>query len=198
MKQFIGALFIGALTVTAAFSQDAWKLDKSHASIGFNVTHMLISEVPGQFQDFDVDFTASKEDFTDATVKATISVGSISTDNDRRDGHLKSDDFFNAEEYPTMTFTSTRFEKTGDKAYKIYGDLTIRDVTKPVVFDATLIGVLKTARGTLSGWKATTTINRFDYNLKWNRMIEAGGLVVGEDVGITLNAEFMHTGSMGG
>jgi len=188
-------LVLSAATVVA---QDAWKLDRSHANVGFNVTHMLISEVPGSFRTFDIEFSATKEDFTDASVKATINVASLDTDNERRNGHLKSDDFFNAEAYPTITFTSTKFEKVDDKNYKIHGDLTIRDVTKPVVFDAKLIGVLTTQRGTMSGWKASLTIDRFDYNLKWNRAIETGGLVVSRDVEIVLNAESMKSAQTGG
>jgi polyisoprenoid-binding protein YceI len=106
-----------------------------------------------------------------------------------RDGHLKSDDFFNAEKFPEINFKSTSFEKLGDNKYKITGDLTIRDVTKNVTFDATLNGTLKTDRGVLAAWKATTTINRFDYNLKWSKTLETGGLAVGKDVIITLNLE---------
>ncbi len=119
----------------------------------------------------------------------TIKVASLSTDNTMRDNHLKSDDFFNAEKFPEISFKSTSFEKLSDNKYKITGDLTIRDVTKNVTFNAVLNGVLKTDRGLLSSWKATTTINRFDYNLKWNKTIESGGLIVGQDVTIALNLE---------
>ncbi len=198
MKRITTLAIVLSLAAFTGFAQDTWKLDRSHANIGFSVTHMLISEVPGDFQEFDIDFRASQEDFTDAKVTATIKVASIDTENERRDGHLKSDDFFNAEKYPTIIFESTKFEKTGDKTYKIHGNLTMRDVTRPVVFDAKLIGVLKTERGVLSGWKAMTTVNRFDYNLKWNRAIETGGLIVSEDVDIVLNAEFMKPAQVGG
>ena len=182
---------LAILMITSSLSaQEAWKLDRSHANIGFSVTHMLISEVPGSFKDFDIVFTASEEDFSDASITATINVASITTDNDRRDGHLKSDDFFNAEAYPTITFVSTQFEKVGEKNYKIHGDLTLRDVTRPVVFDATLMGVITTQRGTMSGWKASLVIDRFDYNIAWDRTLDTGGLVVSKEVTIELNAEF--------
>lgn len=173
----------------AVFAQSPWTFDKSHSNVKFSVRHMVISDVEGSFKDVDVAFTADKEDFSDAVLEATIKTASISTDNERRDNHLKSDDFFNAEQFPTITFKSTKFEKTGATTYKIYGDLTIRDVKKPVVFEAVNGGTLKTQRGTVSGWKATLTINRFDYNLKWDRAIETGGLVVGPDVTITVNAQ---------
>ncbi len=179
------------MLVATAFvsAQSNWKLDKAHSSITFTVRHMVISEVTGSFKDFTVALTSAKDDFSDAEVQSTIKVGSLSTDNAMRDGHLKSDDFFNAEKYPEINFKSTSFEKLGDNKYKVTGDLTIRDVTKNVTFDATLNGTLKTERGVLSAWKATTTINRFDYNLKWSKSLETGGLIVGQDVIITLNLE---------
>lgn len=184
---FIFVLALG-LTATAA-AQPTWALDKSHSGVKFSVRHMVISDVEGSFKDYDVTFKADKEDFTDAVIEATIKTASISTDNEGRDKHLRSDDFFNAEVFPTITFRSTKVEKTGDKTYKFHGDLTIRDVTKKVAFDAVHGGTMKTQRGTVAGWKATLTINRFDFNLKWDRAIETGGLVVGSDVTITVNAQ---------
>jgi polyisoprenoid-binding protein YceI len=185
-------IFFTALAVFGiATAQSEWRLDKAHSSITFTVQHMVISSVTGSFKDFAITLKSAKNDFSDATVQSTIKVASLSTDNDRRDNHLRSDDFFNAEKYPEINFKSTSFEKLSDTKYKITGDLTIRDVTKNVTFDAVLNGTLKTDRGMLSAWKATTTINRFDYNLKWNKTIETGGLIVGQDVIITLNLELM-------
>lgn len=189
MKRAIAVLVFASLAVSTAFTQSAWTLDKSHSGVKFSVRHMVVSDVEGNFKDFDIVFKADKDDFTDATLEATIKTASINTDNERRDGHLKSDDFFNAEKFPLITFKSTKFEKTGETNYKIHGDLTIRDVTKPVVFDAVNVGNLTTQRGKVSGWKATLVINRFDYNLKWDRTVETGGLVVGKDVTITVNTE---------
>jgi polyisoprenoid-binding protein YceI len=184
------SILITILVATAFVSaQSNWKLDKAHSSITFTVRHMVISEVTGSFKDFTIALKSEKDDFSDAEVQSTIKVGSLSTDNTMRDGHLKSDDFFNAEKFPEINFKSTSFEKLDDNKYKITGDLTIRDVTKNVTFDATLNGTLKTDRGVLSAWKATTTINRFDYNLKWSKTLETGGLMVGQDVIITLNLE---------
>lgn len=180
------AIFVAA---ASALAQSDWKLDKVHSSVMFTVRHMVISEVTGSFKDFTIALKSTKDDFSDAEVQSTIIVGSLSTDNAMRDGHLKSDDFFNAEKFPEINFKSTSFEKLGDHKYKITGDLTIRDVTKNVTFDAVLNGTLKTDRGVLSAWKATTTINRFDYNLKWSKTLETGGLMVGQDVTITLNLE---------
>ena len=183
-------VFFAIFAVTAfVTAQSEWKFDKVHSSVPFSVRHMIISNVSGNFKDFSVVLKSEKEDFSDATVKGTIQVASISTDNDNRDKHLKSDDFFNAEKFPEIKFKSTKFEKLGDNKYKITGDLTMRDVTKEVTFDAVLNGTLKTDKGLLSAWKAATTINRFDYNLKWSKTVETGGLIVGQDVTITLNLE---------
>jgi polyisoprenoid-binding protein YceI len=189
MKRTVVILFAIITAAALVTAQSEWKLDNVHSSVIFSVRHMVISEVTGSFKDFSVALKSDKEDFSDATAGATIQVASISTDNMRRDTHLKSDDFFNAEKFPEIKFKSTAFEKIDNNKYKITGDLTIRDVTKKVIFDAVLNGTLKTDRGLLSAWKVTTTINRFDYNLKWNKTIETGGLIVGQDVTITLNLE---------
>jgi len=189
MKRITILLLAAFAAVGVASAQSDWKLDKVHSSITFTVKHMVISNVTGSFKDFAITLKSAKDDFSDATVQSTIKVGSLSTDNDKRDAHLKSDDFFNAEKYPEINFKSTSFEKLSETKYKITGDLTIRDVTKNVTFDVVLNGTLKTTHGVLSAWKATTTINRFDYNLKWNKTIETGGLIVGQDVIITLNLE---------
>jgi polyisoprenoid-binding protein YceI len=189
MKRLV-VVFFAIFAVTAFLTaQSEWKFDKVHSSVTFSVRHMVISNVSGNFKDFSVVLKSEKEDFSDATVEGTIQVASISTDNDNRDKHLKSDDFFNAEKFPEIKFKSTKFEKLDDNKYKITGDLTMRDVTKEVIFDAVLNGTLKIDKGLLSAWKATTTVNRFDYNLKWSKTVETGGLIVGQDVTITLNLE---------
>jgi polyisoprenoid-binding protein YceI len=160
----------------------------------FTVRHLIISEVTGKFKDFDVTLKAAEENFSDASVQAVITTASIDTENENRDNHLRSDDFFNAEQFPEMTFVSTSMKKISDTEYVLSGDLTIRNVTKPVTFNVTYLGMIEAGQfGTRTGWKATTTVNRFDYNLKWDRTIEAGGLVVGKDVTILLNLEFSKT-----
>jgi len=170
-------------------AQTVWKLDKAHTKIDFSVTHMLIAEVDGRFTSFDGSVTTSKGDFSDAKVDVTIKTASITTDNDFRDKHLRSDDFLNAEKYPEIKFHSTSIEKTGDNTYKITGDLTIRDSTKSVVLDAKYNGQIMTGGATKAAFKATTTIDRFDYGVHWNKTIESGGLVVGKNVDITLLLE---------
>lgn len=190
MKSLVLSLFL-AVGFTTANAQTTWLMDESHTNVGFTVTHLVIAEVDGRFGKVDGKLISKNDDFSDSYVEATVQIASINTDNERRDGHLKSDDFFNAEKYPVMTFKSKSFKKVGEKTYKITGDLTIRDVTKEVTLDAKLGGTIKDPWGNLKvAFKATTEINRFDYNLKWNAAVESGGYVVGEMVTIKLNAEF--------
>jgi polyisoprenoid-binding protein YceI len=166
-----------------------WVLDKAHTNVRFSIAHLVVSDVDGSFKSFDASVTASKPDFTDAVVNFTADVNSINTDNERRDQHLKSDDFFNAEKFPQIKFASKSFQLLGNSKYKLTGDLTIRDITKTVSFDVTYGGTVNAMGGTHAGFKAKTTINRFDYNLKWSAATEAGGLVAGKDVDITLNID---------
>jgi polyisoprenoid-binding protein YceI len=190
MKKIIPFIVFALLITTGAIAQGTkWTLDKGHSNVKFTITHMVVSEMDGSFRIFDGSLEHSKPDFSDAKVNFTIDVASINTDNERRDGHLKSDEFFNAEKYPKMTFQSTSMKSLGNNKYELTGNLTIRDVTKPATFQVTHGGVLTTAQGAKAGFKATTTINRFDYNLKWDRATETGGLVVGKDVTITVNVE---------
>lgn len=186
MKSWSSLLVVLLFGVGQLIAQTAWNVDKAHSQIKFTVTHMLVSEVDGIFKEYNIVVTATKDDFTDASIEATIKSASINTENERRDNDLRSDSFFNSEQFPEIKFKSTSFEKAGEKEYSIHGDLTIRDVTKKVTFKATNTGTLKTSRGFLSGWKAELTINRFDYGLKYNRVIETGGLAVSQDVKITV------------
>jgi polyisoprenoid-binding protein YceI len=166
-----------------------WAVDKGHSNVKFTVTHMTVSEVEGSFKIFEGTLEHTKADFTDAKVNFSVDVNSVNTDNERRDGHLKGEDFFNSAQFPQMKFVSTGIKSLGNNKYQLMGNLTIRDVTKPVVFDVTYGGSVNTQRGKKAGFKAKGTINRFDYNLKWDRATEAGGLVVGKDVELQLNVE---------
>lgn len=189
MKKILLLLLTG-LTPLLAQSQ-IWELDLSHTSVQFAVEHMVISEVTGKFSEFSGKVIMSEDDFTSAQIEGSVKIESIDTNNERRDGHLKSEDFFYAEKYPDMTFKSSKVEKTGTDTYQISGDLTIRGVTKTVVFDAKHGGTI-TARGTQRmGWQATATINRFDFGLHWNSTMETGGLIAGEMIRININTELV-------
>ncbi len=179
-------------SVVGIHAQTQYQLDRSHSNVLFTVSHLIVSEVTGSFRDFDATITTMKEDFSDAVVQVNIKTASIDTDNERRDNHLRSDDFFLSEKHPEITFKSRSFRKTGDKTFVISGDLTMRGITKAIDLDAVYNGEVKDPWGNIkTGWKATGRVNRFDYGLKWNSLMETGGAVVGQDVDITINAEFL-------
>lgn len=188
-KLILSSIF--ALSAFVVSAQTKWNVDKMHSNVKFSVAHLVISEVDGSFKSFNGSLTSTKPDFSDAAIEFTVDVNSVNTDNEMRDGHLKGDDFFNAEKYPQMSFKSTSFKKVKGNVYVLTGNLTIRDVTKKAVFNVTYGGTAKDGYGnTKAGFKASTTIDRLAYNLKWNSLTEAGGSVVGKDVTINLNLEF--------
>lgn len=189
--KIILAIAFGLFVNITLNAQTKWNLDNSHSKVGFTVTHLVISEVDGNFKSFTGTMTAAKPDFTDAQIEFSVDVASINTDNEQRDNHLKSDDFFNAEKYPKMTFKSILMKKINDKQYELFGNLTIRDVTKKVKFTVTYGGTVKDPWGNIkAGFKATTTINRKEFGLKWGAVTEAGGAVVSDEVTINIGAEF--------
>lgn len=189
MKNILTAILV-VLTATVSQAQTKWNIDNSHSQVLFTVSHLVISEVTGNFKSFSGNITASKPDFSDANIEFTIDVNSINTENEMRDNHLKSDDFFNAEKFPKVTFKGNGLVKVSGNKYKLTGDLTIRDVTKKVTLDVTYSGTVKDPYGnTKAGFKIKGIVNRMDYNLKWNAMTEAGGAVVGSEVEITGNLQ---------
>lgn len=177
------------ITSPAPAEASTWNVDRVHSNVRFSVTHLVVSEVEGKFKMFDGSLEHTKADFSDAKVAFSVDVNSIDTDSEMRDKHLKGDDFFNAEKFPAMKFQSTSMKPLGGNKYQLAGNLTIRDVTKPVVFDVVFGGTTNAMGKTKAGFKAKTSINRFDYNLKWNKATEAGGLAVGKDVEIVVNVE---------
>jgi len=192
MKRLTIIALAAMLSSLTLFGQDTWQLDRSHSHVEFTVTHMLISEVTGRFTDFDVSMTTKNTDLTGGSIEATIKTASINTDNENRDGDLRGPSFFNSDSFPTATFKSTEIEKSGDNTYKVTGDLTIRDRTKPVVMDVTMLGTITDGRGRVkTGWKGVTRINRFDYNVLWDRQLDSGGLVVSKEVEMVLRLEMV-------
>lgn len=193
MKRII-LITVALIAQVALFAQTKWNVDVVHSSVKFTVEHLVIAEVDGAFKTFNGSMTSAKPDFAGSAIDFTVDVNSINTDNEKRDTHLKSDDFFNAAKYPKMTFKSTSFKKVSGNKYALVGNLTIRDVTKSVTFDVTYGGTANDGYGnTKAGFKASTVIKRFDYGLKWNSLTEAGGMTVGSDVTIDLRLEFAKT-----
>jgi polyisoprenoid-binding protein YceI len=168
-----------------------WIVDNMHSEVQFKVKHLVISTVTGTFNKFSAELEAEKEDFTDAKISFSADIDSIDTNNAQRDAHLKSDDFFNAEKFPQMTFKSSSLEKSNGK-YTLKGDLTIRDITKPVVLDVELGGVATDPYGQIkAGFEAVGKINRKEFGLMWSAVTEAGGVVVSDEVKILLNIQFV-------
>lgn len=143
VKTSIFVLFLLVTFLNAQNKETVWVIDKSHSKIGFTVTHLLITEVDGHFKDFDAKVTTNRDDFENAKIEFTAKTASIFTDNERRDEHLRSDDFFNSEKFPEMKFVSKSFKKVGRNKYRLVGDLTIRDVTRQVTLDVTYNGTTK-------------------------------------------------------
>ncbi len=184
------SIVIALLSVALVQAQTTWNIDPSHSSIRFAVDHMVISEVEGIFSTYEGSVIATKADFSDAKINFTVDVNSVNTDNAKRDEHLRSADFFETEKYPKMTFVSTSVVKTGTGKYNLKGKLTLHGVTKEITLAMTYGGTTKDPWGnTKAGLKVTGVINRTDFGLKYNSVLEAGSLMIGEEVTITAKVE---------
>ncbi len=169
-----------------------WKVDPTHSEVQFKVKHLVISTVTGNFGSYEGKIEADGDDFEEAEATFTADVDSITTNNEDRDQHLKSDDFFDAEEYSQIKFESTDIEKVDDGKYKVTGNLTIRDVTKEIELGVVHGGTVEDPYGnTKAGFEVTGTINRKEFGLTWNAVTEAGNVVVGDEVTLQLNLQFV-------
>ena len=187
MKKIFTLLSV-ALISTAAMAQSTWKVDKAHSRLQFTITHLAVSDVDGSFKDFDVTITSAKPDFSDAKVSLAAQTASVNTENDRRDSHLKSADFFDSAKNPTMTFYSTGITPNGAGKYKLTGNLTLNGVTKPVTMDLWHRGTVTNAQSKKenAGFKVTGTIKRSDFNFGKG----FGNSTLSDEVEITANGEF--------
>lgn len=181
-------------TPSSTASTITWKLDPAHSRAEFKVKHMMISHVKGSFSGLSGTLVEDPADPTRSRVEASVDISTVSTGDAQRDAHLKSADFFHHEQHPTMSFQSTSVEKKGDGEYAVTGDLTLHGVTKAVTF--AVEGPSAPAKdpwgNTRIGLSATTKIHRKDFGLTWNATLETGGILVGEDVQITLDAQFIQ------
>ncbi|GAB3903747.1 YceI family protein [Mucilaginibacter boryungensis] len=190
MKKTLITLFTAvALLAFKPIADSTWTVDPAHSKLGFSITHMMVSDVDGTFKSFTATVTSSKDDFSDAVVNLSADVASVSTDNDARDKHIKTPDFFDVEKYPKMTFKSTSFKKTGDKTYKVTGDLTLKGITKSVTLDATYRGTYTNQmnKKTVAGFKVTGVVKRKDFNIGANFPTAA----LSDEVTLTANTEFV-------
>jgi polyisoprenoid-binding protein YceI len=168
----------------------SWNIDSSHTHIGFSVKHMMVTTVRGQFKSYRGTFALDTADFTRSTFQGEIDVDSIDTGNAQRDGHLRTNDFFDVANHPKITFQSSRIDAKGDGEFVVHGDLTIRGVTKPVSLDVEFHGTSKNPYGqTVAGISAHGTINRKDFGVAFNAVLETGGVAVGDKVKLELDVE---------
>jgi polyisoprenoid-binding protein YceI len=176
------------LALSATTFAQTWSVDKAHSRLGYSVSHMSISEQEGLFSSFDAKITSSKDDFSDATFEVTIDVNSINTNNEMRDKHLKSADFFDAEKYPNITFKSTSIKKVSGKTYKLAGNLTLHGVTKPVTLTAIYNGttVNPMNKKTIAGFTITGSFKRKDFGFA----AETPATMLGEDINLRASGEF--------
>ena len=172
----------------AAAPSNMWAIDVSHSDVTFRIRH-LVSRVTGTFNEWKGTIVADPAAWEDATIEVAIQSASIDTRNERRDNDLRSNNFFDAANHPVIAFRSTKVERTGDKA-KIHGELTMKGVTRPVVLEGSLTGLATPASGRARvGFEASTTVNRLDYGITWNRAAEGGGALLGDEVEISINIE---------
>jgi polyisoprenoid-binding protein YceI len=189
IQRWAGVVSLAALIIApTAHAQDAYKIDPVHSSMAFKVKHMMVSDVRGTFDDFEGTINLDPKNVDNSTVEVTIQTASISTKNEKRDGHLKSADFFEVEKYPTITFKSKKITKSGEQ-WVALGDLTIKGVTKEVSLAFTMSGPMSVGNASVVGVSASTEINRMDFGVSWNKTLDTGGVVVSDKVRIELEVE---------
>lgn len=180
---------------TATIAKTKWSVDPAHSEVGFKVKHMMITNVSGTFGKFDVNVETKDDDFSTANIDFTADVNSITTANTDRDNHLKSADFFDAGNYPQLKFVSSKMEKKDDENFILHGNLTIRDVTKPVKLEVELGGIGKDPWGNQkAGFTVKGKINRTDFKLNWNAALETGGVLVSEEVKLQAEIQLIKKG----
>jgi len=182
-------ILVCALLIAGAASAQNWSLDKAHSKLGFSITHLSVSEVEGAFKSFDAKISSAKDDFSDGVVELTAEVASINTDNDGRDKHLQSPDYFDAAKFTTITFKSKSLTKVEGKKYKLSGDLTMHGVTKPVTLDVVFNGTIEHPRSkkTIAGFKITGILKRSDFGISTG----TPAAMLGDEITINANTEFV-------
>lgn len=179
-------------TLKKEITKTKWTLDPSHSELAFKVRHMMITNVKGEFKKVDAAIISQGTDFSKSTIDVTVGAASISTGDDQRDGHLRSADFFEADKFPTISFTGTSFRKIDDDEYKLKGILEIKGVKKEVILDVEFGGINKDPWGNEKiGFSVAGKINRNDFGLTWNAALEAGGVLVSDEVKISAEVQFV-------
>jgi polyisoprenoid-binding protein YceI len=181
-------LALAALTATAAAAPVAYKVDTDHSGVHFTVRH-FVTNVPGRFKDFEGTIRYDRQNPAASSVAFRVQAASIDTDNADRDNHLRSPDFFDVEKFPTLTFTSTAVQARDAGTLQVTGDFTLHGVTRTITIPVEVLGTVATPRGEKAGFETTFTVNRKDFGITWNRTLDAGGAILGEDVKVTVAIE---------
>jgi polyisoprenoid-binding protein YceI len=184
----LALLLPGVFVTAAAADPAAYKVDPDHSGVGFTIRH-FVSNVSGRFKDFDGVLKYDKANPAASSVSFTVQAKSIDTDNDDRDNHLRSPDFFDVEKFPTLTFTSTSVKAADADTLEVTGDLTIKGVTKKVTIPVDILGSVKTPRGEKAGFETSFKLDRKEYGITWNRALDTGGAVLGDDVKVNISIE---------
>jgi len=188
-KRFVVALLLAlALPTLVAAAPVVYKVDPDHSSVSFSIRH-FVSNVPGRFKEFEGTITYDKQNPAASKVEFTAQAASIDTDNKDRDNHLKSPDFFDVAKFPTLSFTSTSVAAKDANTLNVTGDMTLHGVTKKVTIPVTVLGVLPTKGGEKAGFETNFTLDRKDYGIEWNRVLDTGGSILGNDVKVTISVE---------
>ena len=184
----LALVFAVTLAAAPASAATTWEVDRAHSEVAFQIRHFL-TKVGGNFNDFGGTVVMDEENMANSSVEFWINAESINTRNENRDNHLRSEDFFHVEQYPQITFTSDKIEKTGDNTYDVTGTFTMHGVSKTITLPVEFLGTMKTGRGAKAGFATETTIPRKEYGITWNQALDAGGAVLGEDVSVEINLE---------
>jgi len=190
-RAFVIVLLAAVAAGSAAAAESAWEIDPAHSSVQFSVRHMMVSNVRGEFRKVSGTVRGDETDPTKAQIEATIDTTSIDTRNEKRDSHLKSADFLDTEKFPTMTFKSKKIEKAGDHRYRVTGDLTLHGVTREVTLDVEGPSApVKDPMGNVRvGATATAKLNRQDFGITWSKALDGGGVMVGDEINVTIDVE---------
>lgn len=189
-KKTILTILALVLGLGTAAAEGTYRIDTVHSNVGFTVRH-LVSKVSGEFTDFDGTFDVDFENLDRSGVDFRIRAASIDTRNEQRDGHLRGPDFFDVEKYPEITFTSSKVTKIDDDSFAVAGTLTMHGVSREITLTVDYLGEMSAMGGTRAGWELTTTINRTDFGVSWNRALEVGGFVLGDDVEVNIALELI-------
>lgn len=182
------ALLLGTFLLATPVQAEEWTVDTAHSNVGFSVRH-FVSQVPGRFGDFSGTIVYDQENPENSTVELTVQTASIDTNNEQRDGHLRSPDFFNADKHPTLTFKSVKVTARDKTHLAVLGDLTMNGVTKRVTVPVEVLGSMMTPMGGKAGFAAEFTVNRKDFDIVWNRALDQGGTILGDEVSVRIDIE---------